>query len=714
MALLTSEVLEEPAAPPRLGYLATLDGLRAAAALAVVAYHVQSGPLRGGFLGVDVFFVLSGFLITRLLLEERGSTGRISLGRFWSRRARRLLPAMAAVVAFACAWSWTAQGAVARRQTGGDAVASLLYVANWHFIRESASYFAPLVEASPLRHLWSLAVEEQWYLVWPLVVVLVLRRFGARTLTVVCGVAALASVAWMYHLAQVADLDRAYYGTDTRAHSLLIGSMLAAASVAWPRLEERFRGCTGNRIGLVSLMVLGAAVAMAGAADPAMYRGGFLLVAVASAGLVAWLAFGLPSPVHRAFGSDPAVWLGKRSYGIYLWHWPVVVALTADVVGFGGPALGVLQAVASVGAAALSYWLLEEPVRVRLAPRPGLYATAGVMGAAALAAVALLASGVALPTQRPGDVLAIVPATATPSLGAGTTSVPPVPAGRPRAPEADPAAAPTTAASLATAGRPAGTAAPALAAAASSTVAPTSTPTTAPAPPPSLRVTLLGDSQAYLAATDTVERGLAPGVELSAWATIGCGLESVPTMKDGQELPYPGGACDTWPDGWRTTVERAQPDVVVILAGAWEVGDVLVDGTTLTVGTPEHDAWLRGRFDLALQSAGASGAPVAVLDLPCYQALAGDPTRLQSERNDPARVAHVNAVLADAVRAAGQTLLPYSSFVCDGGQERAGPDGQPLRYDGVHLTQAGVGALWGWLTPLLRQVVADHRAVGAS
>jgi len=234
-------------------------------------------------------------------------------------------------------------------------------------------------------------------------------------------------------------------------------------------------------------------------------------------------------------------------------------------------------------------------------------------------------------------------------------------------------------------------------------VPPTSAAATTAAAPQPIRVTLGGDSQAFLVAKDTTEDGLAPGVQLSAWATIGCGLGSAPTFSDGRELPYVGGACDSWPDGWRATVTKAEPDVVLVLTGPWEVGDVVVGGQVLTVGTPEHDAWLRGRYEVAMQEAGASGAPVAVLDLPCYVARSGELT-LQAERNDPVRVAHVNAVLQEVVAEAGQHLVRLSDWVCPGGVERTGADGQPLRYDGVHLTAEGVQDFWAWLTPILREV----------
>jgi hypothetical protein len=412
-------------------------------------------------------------------------------------------------------------------------------------------------------------------------------------------------------------------------------------------------GCGGNRVGLVSLAAL-AALAWAVSADDAwLYRGGFLLAALAAAGLVAWLAFGLPSAVHRAFAHPTTVWMGKRSYALYVWHWPVVVALTPEVAGFGGARLGMVQAALAVALAAASYRLVEEPVRIGLPARRGLLATGAVSGAAAVLAVGLLASGTALPAARPGAVLSLEAAAASPAP----------------APSAQPSPAPRA----------------------------------EPAKPPPLRVLLLGDSQAYVVADDTARWALAPGVDLSAWATIGCGIGSAPVVSAGVQLPYPGAACDEWAEAWRDKATVARPDVVVVQLGAWEVTDVLVAGQVLAFGTPEHDAWLLERLRMAFAAAGASGAPVVALDVPCYAARPGAFT-VAAERNDPARVAHLNALVAQVAAEHGAVVAAQDHFACEGDVERRLPTGAELRYDGVHYTRDGVAAFWAWLTPLLHDV----------
>ncbi len=235
-------VTPAPVAPPAeerrrtLAHVPALDGLRAVAVVGVMLFHGGVSWMPGGFLGVDVFFVLSGYLITTLLLRERVLSGRVDLRAFWNRRLRRLLPALLVLLAGVSVAAPFLGDPAQRAQLRGDGLASLLYVANWRFILTEQSYFAGT--PSPLRHLWSLSVEEQWYVVFPLVAALALGHLRKRRLQVFTGalaVAALASAGWMAHLASgPGDPSRAYYGTDTRAHSLLVGAVLACVAVLVP------------------------------------------------------------------------------------------------------------------------------------------------------------------------------------------------------------------------------------------------------------------------------------------------------------------------------------------------------------------------------------------------------------------------------------------------------------------------------------------------
>jgi peptidoglycan/LPS O-acetylase OafA/YrhL len=356
------------APPGRVGYLPGLDGLRAVSVVAVLLYHAGLTWIPGGFLGVEVFFVISGYLITSLLLVEHATRGTISLRRFWQRRARRLLPAaylVLASVALLVATAFRDEAA----QLRGQLLAALAYASNWYLVVVEASYFAADGRPSPLQHLWSLAIEEQFYLVWPLVVLGLLRVFGRRrwplALIVAGGVAAsAAAMALLYRPAL--DPSRIYYGTDTRAQGLLLGALLA---LVWrPGRARRERVAPAPRVlelaGLLGLAGLVAAFLVVHDHEARLYRGGFAVVGLLSVLAIAacvhpgsWLG-------RRALGWGPLVWLGTRSYGLYLWHWPIFVFTRPGVdLPWGTlPVLG-LRLALTAAAAEVSYRLVEAPIR---------------------------------------------------------------------------------------------------------------------------------------------------------------------------------------------------------------------------------------------------------------------------------------------------------------------------------------------------------------
>jgi peptidoglycan/LPS O-acetylase OafA/YrhL len=356
-------------------YLPGLDGLRAIAVLAVIAYHLQLGWASGGLLGVGVFFTLSGYLITDLLLGEWRSWGGLSLTDFWSRRARRLLPALFVMLAAVTVWvqlSRPAQMPTLRGNLG----AALLYISNWWLIFHHVSYFAQFGPPSPLGHLWSLAVEEQFYLVWPLLLLLGLRRSrGLRrrrpmiVTVLVLSAASAAAMALLYHPGQ--DPTRVYDGTDTRAFELLLGAALA---LAWPssRARYRSRGTVWllDLAGLAGLAGIGVLIWHTSQSSSSLYRGGMVLLTVATGLVIA--AVVLPeSRVGRVLGWTPLRWIGVRSYGIYLWHYPVIVLTTPSTQHGFNPWRAFLQVVATLAAAALSWRFVEEPIRHGLLGRLG-------------------------------------------------------------------------------------------------------------------------------------------------------------------------------------------------------------------------------------------------------------------------------------------------------------------------------------------------------
>ena len=350
---------------------AGLDGLRAIAVGLVVLFHLQLPGLGAGFLGVDVFFVISGFLITTLLLIEHERTGRISLSAFWARRARRLLPALALVmltVAVVTLLTATDSQKVSLR---GDLLATIFYVGNWHFIGTS-TYFASTGGESPLLHTWSLAIEEQFYLFWPLLVIgtaLVLVR-TRRAIIVLSAVGIAISVYLLARLWSPDMVDRAYMGTDARIFEPLIGA-LAAAVLTWTiarRWVQRF----GPVLALVGAAGLVFCVAVIRPEDSFYFHGGAELVSLATLAIVVAIWHERGGVVGRALSWRPLVLLGVISYGVYLWHWPVALwtgVRTPEVSHLD--ARRVLAVALTLAAAAASYLLLERPVRERLGSKEG-------------------------------------------------------------------------------------------------------------------------------------------------------------------------------------------------------------------------------------------------------------------------------------------------------------------------------------------------------
>jgi peptidoglycan/LPS O-acetylase OafA/YrhL len=388
---------------------------------AVIVYHARPGWLPGGFLGVDVFFVLSGFLITSLLLRERRSTGRTALRSFWMRRARRLLPALYVLLALLLAYQVVVRAA-GIAQLRWDALAALGYATNWFLIGHQQSYFAAFTAPDALQHLWSLAVEEQFYLVWPLVVAAgLLRRRGALAGVLLAAAGSSLLCALLY--TPGSDPSRVYFGTDTHSAGLLVGAALALAHARWwPREQGAKTRVTHRRrlqatvAGTVALALLLGALLRLDETEPFVYRGGLAAVAVCTALLLGVLLHPAGAPMARALAGRPLRWVGVRSYGIYLWHWPVLVLSSPHGdPRETNPGVMLAQVAASVLLAALSFRFVETPIRsgavaralrTRLAAHqedrvPVRLALGAAAGAALGCACALLMAVVA---SRPADV----------------------------------------------------------------------------------------------------------------------------------------------------------------------------------------------------------------------------------------------------------------------------------------------------------------------
>jgi peptidoglycan/LPS O-acetylase OafA/YrhL len=415
-------------------YWPQLDGVRAAAIAAVIAYHL--GYLPGGWVGVDIFFVLSGYLITTILMSHDGSWGRLS--SFWGGRAKRLLPAVLVLLLVLSVYAWVGGPGLVPAQLRTPALANLFYGANWQEIHSGSSYFAQFTAPSPLEHMWSLAVEEQYYVVWPLllgVLLLATRtrwiRHQRRALVLSVVALALLSAAWMGVAEHLYNPNRAYLGTDTRAWELLLGG---AAALLWPPGSPVSR----RRIWPV-LTALGVAGVVAGAwwsgGPPWWVWDGGLVGFALCAGLVIVGAVRAPnSPVARFLSLGPVRWVGLISYSLYLWHWPVIVLMTQDSTGLSGAGLLLVRLVAMVAVACASFYLIERPLRRadwrRLRSR--LHVPAPSFALAALCVTAVLIIGATVGPQRAPSATVSLPAAATrpdPSAASAASAAPAASAG---------------------------------------------------------------------------------------------------------------------------------------------------------------------------------------------------------------------------------------------------------------------------------------------
>ena len=637
-------------------YHPALDGVRALAVVAVLLFHGGVTALGGGFLGVDTFFVLSGFLITALLLGERLRSGRVDLPAFWARRARRLLPALLLVLAtvvIGSRWLLPPEEWPALR---ADVLAALAYVANWRMTDRGGGYFAETAAPSPVQHTWSLGIEEQFYLLWPLLVVIVLvlaRRHGRGALLAVCGLGAAASAVAAARLFDPAGVDRAYYGTDTRASALLIGAALAVG------LSGRTGGAApAARRLLGGLALAGAAVTgglwvTADGADPWLYRGGFVVAALAVAAVLAHAVVSPGSPTARLLGVAPLVALGRISYGVYLWHWPLFQWLNAERLALTGPALLTVRVAATLLVATASYVLVERPLRhARWVRRP--LRTPAVAGTAmgAIAVVAVLAT--VPPPVPPAPAIDLRQALAAPSAeqrtrGPRAVAVPPPPVQRPgRRPGDKP------------------------------------------------RISTFGDSVAWSLGTYLPPED---DLDLETRGIQGCGIARLPEIRyiGSAHTNYPG--CDTWDRRWRRNVRKDDPDVAVILLDRWELMDRKLGGRYRHIGQPDYDAYLRKELDLAIGIVTARGA-LPVLLTAQYTRRAERPAGRLWPEDRPERVDAWNALLRAAAGRHDGVVLDLNRRVCPDGEFTWRAGGVRIRSDGLHFTPEGVRRhIAPWLLP---------------
>ncbi len=646
--------------------LPALDGYRGLFVSLVLLYHFGVTALVGGWVGLNHFFTFSGYLITRLLISERARSGAVDVMAFYRRRAERLVPALLVVCAAVLAHALLFSGGATRSRVGGDVLATLGFVQNWRLIARDDAYFDMVGDPSPLRHAWTLGVEEQFYLLIPALVIalfVVARTSRATRVAVVVGLALLSSW-WTAHLAAGgADYSRLYYGTDTRAQALLVG---AAAAFALGRdhrnrLAPRLPAALVQTLGVIGFVISLSAFFLVDADSAWLFtKGGMLLFAVGAVFMGLSATDPRPLLISRLASWGPLVLLGQMTYGLYLYHWPIRLWL--------GPVVEPLPLVLSasilfgvtVGLAYLSFRYLEVPVLMRgfgafrrgggraaVSPRRRGRRSRGrgrpvwVLPLAATLALALVAVVVWRMPVKDDDL-----------------DVPPLVSGQP----------------------------------------------TFVAPDPPRTVGLLGDSVGASLAQGWQDEAY-PGVTLVNQSRIGCDLIDAPMVHDGQQLASDP-SCRAWRTEWPAALKEAGAKDLAVLAGAQFIGDHEVDGGIVRSGTPEMTQLVFDTLDDIEADARDAGVErVHVITMPCRQI---DPNKLDPRfrffagpGSDPENIAWVNrTVAAWAERGEGRSVVDLWQPLCADGSS-AEVNGVPLYHDTVHFSPGGAAMVWTWLVPKL-------------
>ena len=648
---------------PRGAGVPALNGIRGVAVALVLVGHSGIPGVTGGFIGVDIFFVLSGFLITSLLLDAIGRTGQLDLGSFWVRRARRLLPALLIMVlAVIAARLLFPPDAVSDLRN--DATAAFLWVANWAFVSHETDYFSQGAPPSPLQHTWSLGVEEQYYLIWPVLIAavavllaVIARRRGKtptivavrRAVLVLAVLGTVGSAAEAIVMASDASLNRVYFGTDTRAQALLIGAAAAALLVRdWPAImaglpliHSRWVRWLAWGVPLAGVAVLAAITHVATGSATEFHNGLLIVVAVAAVAVIAPVALEQNGPVAWVLSTPPLVALGVISYGVYLWHWPVFLVLNGERTDWSGYALFAARCAVTLVLAVGSWWLIERPVRRwRPVHVPQLRLAAATMATAVAVAIVVVPVGTRIDPSSPDITQAAL--------------VAPVETVR--------AAAPSHTG------------------------------------PREHTVSVFGDSIGW-----TMMRYLppTPGISFLDRTTIGCGLvRGGPYRYSGQSLEQKP-ECDAWPERWAQRIAYDKPDVVLMMIGRWEVVDRKWNGNWAHIGQPDFDKYLESELHHALDILSSTGALVVVATEP-YSRHGEQANGNLFPEDQPSRVDQWNALLRKVVSdRKNVTVLDLNKKLAPNGNYTNKINGVQVRIDGVHPTPNAVK----WMTPWLLDAV---------
>ena len=661
--------------PKPMGYQPGLDGLRAISVVAVIFYHAGFGWMHGGFLGVEVFFVVSGYLITSLLLEEREGSGGVRLRQFWLRRARRLLPALFSVLIAIGAWVALFGTAQQQSDLHRDLLPGIFYFANWGQIFGGAQYFGNF---SPLRHLWSLAVEEQWYLLWPLAFVVITRR-SRRTLGIGRSILAAAVVVmlitWWLATPSVLTSNRTnvlYLSTLTRSSGLLLGAGAAFLWRPWkPKTQPLNRaGTTLNVAALGATALLVYAFTAAHLTDRSLYR--WQLAAVSMLSLVVVCAVVHPAAAtSRKFFSSPAlVGLGKRSYGVYLWSWPISVLCGAYV---GSWTRFIAAMSLTIVVSEFSYIYIETPIRKgglrqwfarqRDADWSKRTIATGVVGVALVGSLALFYARVHRFDRAAGGANVAIDLSKA-QLPSSTVI-------------AGSSATAATVVSAAPVQQPAGPA----------------------------RLVIVGDSQAHALAIN-----LPSGIE-SAFAITDGSVEGCSVYDDGNVRSQRTGFtrsfadCGGWADKWAKAARKGRAQVALVVLGAWDVFDVEVGGKLIAFNTLAADKRFTEALGQGVAALRGAGAKVALLEVPCMRPkdVKGAGVPALPERGDDARVAHVNKLLKQ-IAARDPANVSFVSGPAEWCNDSSIATDIGYRWDGVHVYKPGAKLIYEAIAPALLSI----------
>ena len=680
-----------------MSYRPYLDGLRGVAVLLVFVFHAARSGLPGGFIGVDIFFVLSGYLITSILLTQYRRTGGIRVGEFYARRVRRLLPAVVLLVVVVVIREAIWGDVLAAGERLKDALATLFYVENWNLIAQADEYFAESIAPSPLRHAWSLSIEEQFYLVWPWLLVGILwgvRKKLNRTAIVVVGVAGLSALA-MALLFEPGLVTRAYYGTDARVQQPLIGAVLAFLAIRAPAPRSDGRAWVWPAVAGAALLLLFLSAGWLAGDAAAYYRGWSTLVALLAALLILALERAPTGWMASALGWNPLKQLGRISYGFYLWHWPIILwlAVPAGLDFWERRAINLVQFGLTLAIAAASFVLLESPIREgrfrlgRLTPRATVATGMATLAAAGVLTVALLGPW---PFQPP--VLADQPPVLAPS--ADVTDLD-------------------------------------LQALADRALADRSYEPCPEDPQPCVKVdagdeapvvVLIGDSTAQSFDPALKQLALEHGFTYVQAAVGGCPISHrlIATGTDGQLHKPSNMTCyEEMPGIYEAVLRDFQPDLFI--ATSWnESNQHVEDGTLVEQGTPEHLAGVERELNRTIDDLTSRGASVALIHIlppgksvECLDAGGGLEACVRPVTGDSGEAPY-NRIFDAIARERGDVVsVTLKDVVCPGDSCPLLIDGIVMRYDGGHFTATASRYMAPILDRLLRGAGIDLASIGS-